>query len=61
MSNKILIQCQGCGEVVHPDEYNDSSNECNECHDAQDLALDECGCERCVDRALSRAESYGDE
>jgi hypothetical protein len=56
------VQCRHCNEHVHPADYNGDSDECQECHDNAGYALDECGCERCVDKQVSRADfgNYND-
>lgn len=50
------VQCDACGETVDADEYHADTDQCIECHDGSGLAIDECGCERCWDRVISRAD-----
>lgn len=49
-------QCRSCNEVVDKEEWNADAEECRQCHTANDYALDECGCEDCLDNAISAVD-----
>lgn len=56
LSKVRWVHCKACETSVPPDEYNGDTDECQECHDNAGYALDECGCTRCFDNAVSQAD-----
>lgn len=54
----IEVECDKCDTKVDSFEYNYDTDECNACHDTVDF--DECGCERCFDRQISKADALYD-
>lgn len=60
---KIDNRCRECGEEKDPEEIiRDLIHPtCIDCHDAEGFSMNECGCERCLDKACAAADRAYDE
>lgn len=56
-----LTCCPVCEEDVCTQEYNSDAAECRDCHAKAYVDYDECGCDQCFEKYISKSEDIEQE